>query len=169
MRKTIFFIFTILMCASVYSQSMIDPDDIQKLKKIYANAPEIHKAVIFREFSKVKKLVESNPSLVNARDKYQWTPLHCAAYVGNKQIAQYLVSKGANIDAKDNRGDTPLYYAASTGHNDVLKFLISKGAQVNVVDKHKWTPIGAAMHQGHSSTVRILKQHGAKLIPGTKK
>ena len=43
---------------------------------------------------------------VNASDNRGYTPLHGAAYLGNNDMVNYLVSKGAKIDAKSKAGDT---------------------------------------------------------------
>jgi len=43
---------------------------------------------------------------VNAVDNRGYTPLHGAAYLGNNDMVNYLVSKGANVKAKSRAGDT---------------------------------------------------------------
>ena len=43
---------------------------------------------------------------VNAADNRGYTALHGAAYLGNNDMVNYLVSKGANIKAKSKSGDT---------------------------------------------------------------
>ena len=53
----------------------------------------------------VKYLVELG-SDVNAADLTGYTPLHGAAYLGDNEMVNYLVSKGAKIDAKSKAGDT---------------------------------------------------------------
>lgn len=43
---------------------------------------------------------------VNAADNRGYTALHGAAYLGNDEMVNYLVSKGANVKAKSKAGDT---------------------------------------------------------------
>jgi hypothetical protein len=43
---------------------------------------------------------------VNAADNRGYTPLHGAAYLGNNDIVNYLVSKGAKTDVKSKAGDS---------------------------------------------------------------
>jgi ankyrin repeat protein len=43
---------------------------------------------------------------VNAADNRGYTALHGAAYLGNNDMVNYLVSKGAKVDAKSKAGDT---------------------------------------------------------------
>jgi ankyrin repeat protein len=43
---------------------------------------------------------------INAADNRGYTALHGAAYLGNHDMVNYLVSKGARVDAKSKAGDT---------------------------------------------------------------
>ena len=44
---------------------------------------------------------------VNAADNRGYTALHGAAYLGDNDMVNYLVSKGAKVDAKSKAGDSP--------------------------------------------------------------
>ncbi|HKE29273.1 MAG TPA: ankyrin repeat domain-containing protein [Bryobacteraceae bacterium] len=44
---------------------------------------------------------------VNAVDTRGYTPLHGAAYLGNNDMVNYLVGKGAKVDARSKTGDSP--------------------------------------------------------------
>ena len=44
---------------------------------------------------------------VNAVDNRGYTALHGAAYLGDNDMVNYLVSKGANVDARSKAGDSP--------------------------------------------------------------
>ena len=43
------------------------------------------------------------------------------AYLGNLELCQELVQKGARILVNDNMGFTPLHHAAYQGHTDVCR------------------------------------------------
>jgi ankyrin repeat protein len=43
---------------------------------------------------------------VNAEDSRGYVALHGAAYIGNNEVVNYLIAKGAKIDAKSKAGDT---------------------------------------------------------------
>ena len=43
-------------------------------------------------------------------------------------IANMLISKGANIDVMDKYGNTPLHIASECGSKDLVRHLISRGA-----------------------------------------
>jgi hypothetical protein len=94
------------------------------------------------------------------------TPLHGAASNGHKEIAERLLSKGADVDAMDDDGWTPLHYAASNGHKEIAELLLSKGADVDVKvvsGGHKGkTPLDAANETNHPEIIDLLRKHGGK-------
>ena len=55
---------------------------------------------------------------MNAKeDEYGITPLHEAAFVGYKEIAELLIAKGGDVNAKDVDGETPLDAAESVNED----------------------------------------------------
>lgn len=56
---------------------------------------------------------------VNAAGQYGWTALHAAAYQGNNDVIEYLVSEGAQIDRKDEFGQTALSISLSVLTKDI--------------------------------------------------
>jgi ankyrin repeat protein len=69
---------------------------------------------------------------VNVRNNYDLTPLHEAVGSGNLDIAQLLLSHGADINTLDNYGTTLLHEGSTSGNLDVVEFLLKSGADVNV-------------------------------------
>ncbi len=69
---------------------------------------------------------------VNLKNKNGWTPLFIAAFNGDKQACQSLLSAGADINESNLNGTTTLMYAkdyCSRNNNfDLCKFLIENGA-----------------------------------------
>ncbi|MBS2039480.1 ankyrin repeat domain-containing protein [bacterium] len=53
------------------------------------------------------------------------TPLHEAAYIGHRAIAECLVHNGGKIDARDRAGLTPAELAAQAEKESVVKLLLS--------------------------------------------
>ncbi|SVD27154.1 uncharacterized protein METZ01_LOCUS380008 [marine metagenome] len=47
---------------------------------------------------------------VNAEDERGWTPLHHAAFKDQKELADFLITEGANADAKTARISMPKHF-----------------------------------------------------------
>ncbi|KAL2085161.1 hypothetical protein ACEWY4_018481 [Coilia grayii] len=73
--------------------------------------------------------------IINMRDGANQTPLHRATIFDHVDLAEYLISKGADIDCIDCKGLSPLLLATSCGAWRAVAFLLSKGANVNIKDK----------------------------------
>ena len=67
---------------------------------------------------------------MNLRDEWGNTPLHLAAFDGNKAAVALLIDSGADINAKDESGTTPLASVRVFDANTraVAELLRSKGA-----------------------------------------
>ena len=122
--------------------------------------PDLHKAAREGDADRVRKLLDAGAD-VNVRNankgRLQYTPLHWAAYYGHLEIAEILISRGADLDAEDPDYSTPLYLAAEQGHPKVVEFLVSKGAEVNVksnawgytpLHRAAWGPVTMRKHLG---------------------
>jgi hypothetical protein len=90
---------------------------------------EIHDAARDGDLGKVKTLLKSNPDLVFSKDDAGRTPLHWAAGVGHKDVAESLLANRADVNAVDSLGMTPLQDAAGYGYKDVAELLRQHGAQ----------------------------------------
>jgi ankyrin repeat protein len=111
-------------------------------------------AVQGNEIKKVKNLIAQGAS-VNARTEFGETPLHLAQ---SKEMAGFLLSKGADIHAKDNEfGMTPLFNAPK----EIFKLLISKGADVNARSKKGLTPLAWSAYGDDLDRIKLLISKGA--------
>ena len=80
---------------------------------------------------------------------------------GRKEVAELLISSGANVNAKNKSGHTPLRIAAYMKF-DLAELLIAKGATINAMDDVSRTPLDDAIEGDKKETVDLLRKHGAK-------
>lgn len=89
------------------------------------------------------------------------TVLHWVTMRGYRDLAEVLLSKGAQVNIKDYAGRTPLHWAAIKGYNDLVELLLSYQANINAKDETGRTPLAWAFRNGHMSIVDMLRQRGA--------
>lgn len=107
-----------------------------------ANAQEaIFNACKTGDLDSVKKLLTSNPALLNAKDKSGLTPLHYGS-TKSLEVVIYLIDKGADVNARSKSGATPLYSAARFGQTAIAKYLLEHKADINAKSDG-----GSVMHQ----------------------
>lgn len=102
--------------------------------------------------------IQLNEVDVNGR-----TLLHTAAYEGNLDLVNLLISKGANVEAVDRNGQTPLNLASRQGHGTVVATLLSASASVDSTDCEGWTALRSAAWGGHTAVVCLLLDSGAEV------
>ncbi|GLT27956.1 hypothetical protein SLA2020_029190 [Shorea laevis] len=123
-----------------------------------------HVAVSSARPEVVKLLSEvADESVVNSADEEGWAPIHSAASIGNVEIMEILLSKGADINLKNNGGRTALHYAASKGWLKIAELLISHSAKINAKDKVGCTPLHRAASTGNSELCELLIEEGAEV------
>ena len=70
---------------------------------------------------------------MNAKDDNELTPLHVAANVGHKEIAELLIANGADVNAKLElsvyKGHTPLDIAIEFNHTEIANLLRKHGGK----------------------------------------
>lgn len=99
------------------------------------------------------------------------TALHIAAASHRRQLAESLVTRGADLRARNRRGAEPLHYAADGGpaadgwdasaQRDVITYLIEAGADPNALDNSGVAPLHRAVRNRCSMAVSALIDHGA--------
>ncbi|MHC4538179.1 MAG: ankyrin repeat domain-containing protein [Planctomycetota bacterium] len=76
----------------------------------------------------IAELLIAKGADVNAKDNWNWTPLHSAVY-GHRDIVELLITEGANVNATDVAGRTPLWYAKKEGYTEIVELLKKHGAK----------------------------------------
>uniref|UniRef100_A0AAX7W8M0 Ion transport domain-containing protein n=1 Tax=Astatotilapia calliptera TaxID=8154 RepID=A0AAX7W8M0_ASTCA len=71
--------------------------------------------------------VERVEDIINLTDGACQTPLHRATIFDHTELAEYLISLGADINSTDCKGNSPLLLATSCGAWKTVALLLSKG------------------------------------------
>ena len=90
------------------------------------------------------------------------TPLHWAAFNGDKMAVVRLLKQGANVNARVHNGNTPLHHAAYRGHKSIVRVLIDQGARVNSRTTDGVTPLDWAIQNNNKAVISLLTSRGAK-------
>lgn len=138
----------------------------------------------------IKYLIEKGEN-INGNCTGTNNPLYIAYINGNKELAKYLIEKGAKITilpqicrASDleflklafehNKNlkisaDLPIneliYLASKFGESSLLEFLLKKeNLDINIKSKNGLTPLHIACYYGHAEIVELLLNNGANVM-----
>lgn len=130
----------------------------------YGFEDQLSSIVPGKRFEVVKYLVDELHMDVNAHDDMGYTPLHGAAYVGENDIVNYLVAKGADVHAKSHgiiQQEGQTVFEAAPGGGDTVADM-ANGPRTHGIQ--------------HPDTVKLLESLGsanshncrsAVCLPGT--
>jgi ankyrin repeat protein len=90
------------------------------------------------------------------QNKYGATPLHFAAYNGNKECIQLLLDQGAHVNAQESNNLTPLHITADKGQKECIQLLVENGAHVNVQNNYGETPLHWVAYKGNKECVESI-------------
>ena len=85
---------------------------------ISARENKILSLLFYYEFYK------DNSSVLNIKNKSQWTPLVIACYQGNFEYVQIIINLGADFSLIENNGKNALFYAVESENNRIIKYNI---------------------------------------------
>lgn len=130
-------------------------------------APGLFEAAALGLADVVRDLVDRDPALVNAYSHDGWTPLHLASFFGHRDLAAFLLERGADVDARSQserfaRSNTPLHAAAANRRLEVAELLVARGADVNARDGSGFTPLALAANSKSDLLMLLLLEKGAR-------
>jgi ankyrin repeat protein len=123
----------------------------------------IHQAAQAGDAATVNRLLEAEPTLVNAKDDSGRTPLHWACRGVHLRVVQMLVERGADVNALDRSGVAPLHSVASRGDHQAAALILARGARVDARMADQATPLHLAARNGHVDVARVLLERGGAL------
>ena len=124
---------------------------------------DIFEAGVLGKLDRVKTLVTNNRFLASSYSPDGFTALALAAYLGQKQVAEYLILNGADLNAvaKNPTGFTALTGATANNHTEIAKLLVNHGANVNHRYEEGASPLMEAAHNGNVELVEFFLEKGA--------
>jgi len=124
-------------------------------------AEALNIAVRTGKFDEVKRLIASGTS-VDSRDALGSTPLLEAAWTGEAEIAEFLISQGADVNGHHGEsGATPLQYAVLTGRTKMTKLLLDAGAKLDGEYRDGQSLLHVAAARGYAPIIDLLVSSNA--------
>lgn len=114
------------------------------------------------QFEEIVDLLLKNNASVNARDKWDWTPLHRAQVKQeSERVTKTLLDHKAEVDARCEKQRTPLHWAAEWGNTLTVPILLEHKADIEARDSAGRTPLHIAIEYRQTEMVIQLVEHGA--------
>lgn len=130
-------------------------------------SPEVEKflrSAKSQDLNGCEQQLAQNPSLLNAAEAGGYTALHFAAFNGDLQLIQLLLSKKASLDVENFDGNTPLVMAVKGHQLQAIRELVKGGANINKATSIGSTAIHHAASMGYIDCMRLLKELGANIV-----
>jgi len=103
------------------------------------------RAVLAGDRQEVMQLIQNNASIDQCGSNGM-APLHIAAFIGDADMADILMEKGATPGIKDSREATPLHLAVQSGARGIVSSLLKKNNSLaQECDKDNYAPIERAL------------------------
>jgi uncharacterized protein len=113
--------------------------------------------------ARVARLLDGDPSQINAYSSDGFYALGLAAFFGHADTVRLLLSRGADIAqvARNPMKVQPLNAAVAGRSMETVRLLVEAGAPIDPRQQEGWTPLHGAVHQGNVEMTRYLLAHGA--------
>lgn len=135
---------------------------------------QLFDAVRSNNLKDVGQALKKGANINVKRGELEETPLHVAAAVGNEEMVEFLIAKGADVNMEDKNGNIPLHVAILTyckriskcigkgnfyrmvaAEHRIIKLLMEK-ADVNARDNDGNTPLHRAAERSDIDIVKFL-------------
>ncbi|WP_264337737.1 MULTISPECIES: ankyrin repeat domain-containing protein [unclassified Wolbachia] len=129
----------------------------------------LYEAVYYGHLDVAELLIDRGAT-VDAKDRYNFTPLMYASAEGNSAMVELLLQNNADLYLQNNNDETALHLAADNGHPDVVAILISAAEDKERYVNMQSNNIGTALHviaynreinEGRKKSAKLLLDNGA--------
>lgn len=96
--------------------------------------------ISYSDIRAVTGLLDSDPSLLHAKDYADNTALHLAAVGDSEAILRNLLHRGASVHVRNRAGNSPLYLATKSGRVYFASILKEAGALLHIEEAENLTP-----------------------------
>lgn len=129
---------------------------------------DIAQAIRAQSMPRLVEAVTRHPERVNQRDAQNgMTPLHWAVMGNQTNMAEYLLTHGADVNAGDRYGLTSLHKAAAFNGKHMAEILLTHGANLNALGTKygviQVMPLHLAAEAGFADVIQVLLDHGADI------
>lgn len=103
---------------------------------------------------------------VNAKDNYDWTPLHWATHNKRIDLIKVLVAAGADLEARSIDRKPPMYYAVGEKYTlslDIINLLLDYGCDINAIDYKGRNILHWAVYCGQSKLIGYFIEKGLSI------
>jgi ankyrin repeat protein len=124
---------------------------------------ELQDAAAVGNLALLRELVERHGAQANSYSPDGFPVVALAAFMGHKEIVEYLAAHGADIDAVASNGSgyNALTGAVTSGHAAVVQWLLEHGANANYRYSAGYSPLLTAAANGRLDIAKHLLAHGA--------
>ena len=123
----------------------------------------LHGAACEENIQKLNNHLDKVIDINNRSNEMGYNALHLAALANRIEVAEFLISKGADVSARSNVDVTPLHIAIKEGFLDFARMLLDHGADPNIQEDFGRTALDYAEIFEQPEMEGVLREHGAEL------
>lgn len=134
-----------------------------------ALAGDIHAAAAEGNVEAIRRILDICPESVNAKDNYEWTPLHFAVCHGHSNAVALLLARGADVEARLTEGTGRIQREHFRILNTAQSIIDQCGDNINFTKMSRFTALHIAAWLSRDSCAEHLVAAGADVAATDKR